>query len=89
MNWYNFWYKVSFYYVVGWTAYIVIACIVLIVVSLGSQYGLMEPFAIIGPDETWYLVKKGLFIELPFTLLPVAIPWLIYYLIHGKIRKPE
>ena len=89
MSWYKLFYKISFYYVIVCVGYILIASMALIVISLASQYGLMEPFNSIGPSETWYLVKKGIFLELPFMLLPVAVAWFIYYLIHGKIRKPE
>ena len=88
MNWYNFWYKISFYYVVGCAAYIFIASMALIVMSLASQYGLMAA-SIMGPEIPWGLIIKGIFLELPSMLLPVAVAWFIYYLIHGKIRKPE
>ena len=88
MNRYNFWYKISFYYILGCTAFILIASMALIVMALASQYGLMEPFK--GMEVIpWGLIIKGIFIELPAMLFPVAVPWLIYYLIHGKIRKPE
>ena len=86
MNWYNFWYKISFYYVVGCTAYIFIASMALIVISL--VWPNAPVIEALNPG-VWYFVIKGIFLELPFMLLPVAVAWFIYYLIHGKIRKPE
>tara|TARA_B100001564_G_scaffold348155_1_gene349756 strand:+ start:39 stop:308 length:270 start_codon:yes stop_codon:yes gene_type:complete len=89
MNWYNFWYKISFYYVVGCTAYIFIASMALIVISL--VWPNAPVIEALNPEYygVWYYVIKGIFLELPSMLLPVAVAWFIYYLIHGKIRKPE
>ena len=89
MSWYKLFYKLSFYYVIVCAGFILIVSLGLIVISYASQYGLAEPIHGMDTDQTWYLVKKGIFIELPAILFPVAVPWFIYYLIHGKIRKPE
>ena len=89
MSWYKLFYKISFYYVIVCVGYMLIVSMAFIVILLAIQYGLMELIKFFDPSNTWYLVKKGIFLELPAILLPVAVPWFIYYLTHGKIRKPE